>query len=124
MIQIHLAEIDIAKLKLDNGLQTLIANLVSVCERRYVVRYERCVVFERCKRGANQKINDFILEYEKKHNALSKKKPTYPEIILAIKLKDNSNLTVLVRKLVSSGMDYSKTTDLFKQSRVSPKIQR
>ena len=114
------AEIEIAKLKADDGLKTLTSYLDSQFAKDDLTEtYERYVEFERCKRGANQKINDFILEYEKKHNALSKKKATYPEIILAMKLIDNSNLTVVDRKLVLSGMDYSKTADLFKQSKES-----
>ena len=84
--------------------------------------YERYVAFERCKRQSEQKINDFILEYEKKYNLLSKKEgATFTEVILAMKLIDSSNLSDVDRKLVLSGMDYEKKTELFKQSKASLK---
>ena len=112
------AEIEVSKLKLDDGLKTLITYLDSQFGKDDLTEtYERYIEFERCKRESNQKINDFILEYEKKHNALAKKKAQYPEIILAMKLIDSSNLTSVDRKLVLSGMDYSKADQLFKQSK-------
>ena len=68
------AEIELSKLKLDDGLDTLIKYLDSQFAKDDLTEtYERYVEFERCKRGSDQKINDFILEYEKKHNALAKK---------------------------------------------------
>ena len=114
------AEIELSKLKLDDGLETLIKYLdTQFAKDDLTETYERYIDFERCKRESNQKINDFILEYEKKHNALAKKKAQYPEIILAMKLIDSSNLTSVDRKLVLSGMDYSKKTELFQQSKES-----
>ena len=111
-------EIDLSVLKADDGLEKLIKYLdTQFAKDDLTETYERYIEFERCKRESNQKINDFILEYEKKHNALAKKQAKYPEIILSMKLIDNSNLSIVDRKLVLSGIDYSKTTELFKQSK-------
>ena len=113
-------EIELANLKLDDGLKKLLEYLDGQFAKDDLTEtYERYIEFERCKRDKNQKINDFILEYEKKHNALKKKNAKYPEIILAMKLIDNSNLTCVDRKLVLSGMDYTKADELFKQSKES-----
>ena len=114
------SEIELNDLKVDDGLTKLVKYLdTQFAKDDLTETYERYIAFERCKRESNQKINDLILEYEKKHNALAKKKAKYPEIILAMKLIDNSNLSAVDRKLVLSGMDYSKTAELFKQSKES-----
>ena len=114
------SEMELSKLNSDTGMKELVTYLdTQFAKDDLTETYERYVDFEKCKRGSDQKINDFILEYEKKHNALAKKKATYPDIILAMKLIDNSNLSSVERKLVLSGMDYSKPTELFKQSKES-----
>ena len=115
------SEIEMETLKGAEGLKKLLEYLDTQFGKDDLSEtYERYVAFERCKRQHEQKINDFILEYEKKYNLLSKKEgATFTEVILAMKLIDSSALTDVDRKLVLSGMDYSKKTELFKQSKAS-----
>ena len=114
------SEIETDTLEGDNGYKALIEYLDKQFGKDDLTEtYERYVSFDECKREKGQKINDFILEYEKKYNALVKKKATYPEIILAMKLIDSCNLSDVEKKIVLSGMDYSQPTQLFTQSKTS-----
>ena len=117
------SEIKIEDLKGEGGFAKLIVYLDSQFAKDDLSEtYERYVAFERCKRQQDQKINDFILEYEKMYNLLSNKEgATFTDVILAMKLIDSSNLSEVDRKLVLSGMDYSKKSELFKQSKSSLK---
>ena len=114
------SDIDLAKLKGENGLEELIKYLDDQFGKDDLTEtYERYVAFDTCKRESEQKINDFILQYEQRYNALARKDAKLPEVILAMKLIDSSNLSDVDKKLVLSGMDYTKKTELFNQSKTS-----
>ena len=108
------SEIKIDDLKGDEGFKKLIEYFDSQFAKDDLSEtYERYVAFERCKRQKDQKINNFILEYEKKYTLLSNKDgASFTDVILAIKLIDSSNLSEVDRKLVLSGMDYSKKSTI------------
>ena len=115
------SELDTDTLNGEGGLKALLEYLDTQFGKDDLSEtYERYINFERCKRGTDQGVNDFILEYEKKYKLLAKKEgATFTNCILAMKLVDSSNLSEVDRKLVLSGMDYEKKDQLFKQSKVS-----
>ena len=47
-------------------------------------------------------MNEFILEFEQKYNACTKKGKKYPDDILAMKIIDKCNLSAMDQKLVLS----------------------
>ena len=47
--------------------------------------------FKNCKSSKNQKITEFILEFEQKYNHIAKKDIKLPEEILASELLNNAN---------------------------------
>ena len=49
--------------------------------------------FKNCKSSKNQKITEFILEFEQKYNHIAKKDIKLPEEILASELLNNANIS-------------------------------
>ena len=108
------SELEVSNLNKAEGLKTLTDYLDKQFGRDdLTVAYERYIEFERCKRKKDQKVNEFILEFEQKYNACTKKGKKYPDDILAMKIIDSCNLSPMDQKLVLSGIDYSKKDELF-----------
>ena len=114
------SEIDLSALNGEDGLDLLMGYLDKQFGKDdLTVTYEFYVDFDRCKRAGGQKVNDFILEFEKKYNILAKKDAKLPPVILAMKLIDSCGLTQIEKQLVLSGMDYGQKDALFVQAKAS-----
>ena len=72
------SEVELESLKVDDGLKKLLDYFdTQFAKDDLTETYERYIEFERCKREANQKINDFILDYMKRNiMRLQRKKPS------------------------------------------------
>ena len=113
-------ELELEKLNKDDGLN----KLLEYFEKQFgkddmSVAYEKYVEFEQCKRQRSQKVTEFILEFEQKYNACTKKGKKYPGDILAMKLIDSCNLTTMERKIVLTEVDYTKKEEMFESAKSS-----
>ena len=72
------------------------------------------------------RVDDFILDFEAKHNKIAKKSMKLPESVLAFKLINCAGLSKQEKMLALSGLDYEKTDDLFKhaKSSISSKVNK
>ena len=85
--------------------------------------YETYVEFDRfrlSKVGVSS-MEDYVIEFEKLYNKTKKFKMELPQPVLAFKLLECSDLEMKDRQLVLTGVDYDKTTTLFKQMSISLK---
>ena len=109
-------ELDLDSLENDDGVDKLMKYFDKLFGRDdLTVMYEKYIDFDRCKRKKGQKINEFILEFEQKYNACVKRAvaTSFHPVILSLKLIDSSNLETIERKLVLSGIDYTKQDEMF-----------
>ena len=74
---------------------------------------EKYEEFKNCKRSKNQKITEFIMEFEQKYNRIAKKDIKLPEEILAFELLSNANISKQDKMLVLTGIDFSQKSTLF-----------
>ena len=75
-----------------------------------VAIYEAYLNFEKCKKKRDEEISVFVLRYDKQSNIAKKKKVTYPDLVLALKLLDNCQLSDVDRKFVLSEMKLTEDT--------------
>ena len=94
------SEIELSTLQVDDGVNVLLTYMDKQFGRDdLTVIYEKYIEFDRCKRSKDQKINEFVLEFEKKYNVVAKKsESTLSPVILGLKLIDSSNLSIFERK--------------------------
>ena len=81
--------------------------------------YERYVAFNRYKKDGSQKMDDFILDFERHYNCAKQKKMELPQAVLAFMFLDAAQVEQKDRQLVQTGIDYSKKTTLFDQMKSS-----
>jgi len=110
------SEIDIATLKEDDGVETLITFLNNIFQKDELTEvYEHYVNFDRFHRNSKQNIDAYILEFEKLYNKTKKFKLELPKSVLAFKLLDNAGLQHNERLLVLTGVNYNEKDTLLKQ---------
>ena len=115
-------EISIDDLGKDDGLKTLLKFMDSKLGKDDMEdSLEKYEEFKNCKRTKNQKITDFILEFEQRYNRMAKKDITLPQEILAFELLSNANISKQDKMLVLTGIDFSKKSTLFEQAKRSLK---
>ena len=111
-------ELSIEKLNADNGLDEYVKYMDKHFKKDdSVATYEAYLNFERCKKKDEEEIKSYILRFDKQSNIAKKKKVTYPNLVLALKLLDNSMLTEVDRKLVLSEMDFSKEDEVYDKTK-------
>lgn len=116
------SQLSIEVLKQDDGLQTLIAFLDKcLAKDKLVDSLEKFEIFEEFKRGNEQSITDFILEFDTRYKAIEKMGMTLPSPILAFKLLKCANISKTEKMLVLTGMDYSEKETLYNQAQSSLK---
>ena len=81
----------------------------------------RSMKIEDCKREAIQSMNDFILQFDEKHNKLVKININIPSEIVAFKIIKAARLTNEERLVVLTGLNYDHKEDLFDQAKKSLK---
>ena len=102
-------ELTIEELNADGGMDKYIKYMDSHFKKDdSVATYEAYLNFEQCRKKDEEEIKTYILRFDKQSNIAKKKKVTYPNLVLALKLLDNCRLNDVDRKLVLSEMDFSK----------------
>ena len=109
-------EMDLTKLRAETGVQELLTFLNPIYKQDdLTAAYDSWSDFENLKRTQGMLIEEFISEYQKLNNHICKQKIVLPEAVLAFKLLDSSGLDHTDRKLVLTGVDYTKENTLFTQ---------
>lgn len=115
-------EISLEQLNTDGGVDILINYMNSLFKRDELSDiYERYLNFDRFSREAKQKMEEFILEFEKRYNRIKQKEMALPTCVLAFKLLDASGLSHRDRQLVLTGVDYSNKNSMYDQMKASLK---
>ena len=115
-------DIKLDELNKDDGIDSLIHYMDNLFKRDELSEvYERYIKFDRFSRAENQKIENFILEFEKLYNRIRQKEMELPVPVLAFKLLDASGLSHHNRQLALTGVDYSNKANLFNQMKTSLK---
>ena len=118
------SEITADVLNADDGVTKLIEFLDKLFKKDELSEaYETYVEFDRFRRSkvGVSSMEDYVIEFEKLYNKTKKFKMELPQPVLAFKLLECSDLEMKDRQLVLTGVDYDKTTTLFKQMSTSLK---
>ena len=109
-------ELKLETINADDGVEKLIEYLDKLFKKDELSEvYERYILFDRYERESEMKIDDFILEFERRYNRIKQKDMNLPAGVLAFKLLDASKLPHDKRQLVLTAVDYTKKTELFDQ---------
>ncbi|KAG9283062.1 hypothetical protein AMEX_G1791 [Astyanax mexicanus] len=93
-------EISAEDLNKDNGLTTLLQKLDTVYLKEEKDRqYDAYTEFDNIRRDSNVTMMDYIVEFERVYNKMSKLKMKLPDAVLAFKLLDTAGLTVKDKQL-------------------------
>ena len=82
---------------------------------------ERYRDFRDCRRQDGQTISDFIAEFSSKVNKITKKGITIPDEVLSFELMTKSGITIEERKLVATGVDFTKKAQMLQATKNSLK---
>ena len=110
-------ELTIEKLNCDDGLK----NFTDYMDKLFLKdnntqKYEDYVKFDNYRRSGDQKIQDFINEFDKLYNICARNTSLQlSETIRAFKLLDAANLNKQDRMFVLTGVDYSQENTLYTQ---------
>ena len=87
--------------------------------------WERYKAFSSHARKPNQDINEFLPDWEMCYQKLKTSGCDYPDIILGLKLLEDSKLSDMDTKLVLTGMDYSSAkTDKNLQTQITNSLKK
>ena len=86
-------ELDKTKLNADDGITYLLTALDPVFKKNEIdILYTQYTNIERLERNKEQKISDYIVEFERQYNLMKGKNMALPEEVLAFKLLDKAGL--------------------------------
>ena len=109
-------ELKLETINADDGVEKLIEYLDKLFKKDELSEvYERYILFDRYERESEMKIDDFILEFERRYNRIKQKDMNLPAGVLAFKLLDASKLPHDKRQLALTAVDYTKKNELFDQ---------
>lgn len=111
-------EITGANLNAASGVTELLAKLDEIFKKATVE--ETCAVyhnFESFKRGEQQSISDYIIEFERLYNKTRRFDVVLPEVVLAYKLLEGANLSQTDKQLTLSGTNDLKFDEMKKSLR-------
>ena len=74
------------------------------------------VLFDSFRRKPKQKLQDFLIEFDKLYNRSASRDMKLPSTVLAFKLLDAAGLSKTERSFVLTGMDFSKKEQLYEQA--------
>ena len=115
-------ELDLDTLSTDDGVKEYLEYMDAIFLKDDLTKtYEDYVEFDSYKRPVDVKIVAFINEFEKRYNRIKKDDCKLPEAILAFKLLDAANISHQDRLFVLTGVDYTKKTTLFNQTKIALK---
>ena len=86
-------ELDKTKLNADDGITYLLTALDPVFKKNEIdILYTQYTNIERLERNKEQKISDYIVEFERQYNLMKGKDMALPQAVLAFKLLDKAGL--------------------------------
>ena len=118
---IILERLPLEKLTADKGLEEVIGVLDELLGKDEL---EECLTdFEEFEdyRRSNEPVNEYIIVFETKYNRVKDKGITLPPEVLAFKLIRGANISAEDRKIVLTGLDYTKKEELFNQGKTALK---
>ena len=100
-------EIDVEKLRDQNGMQTLIGELDKIFLRDSVdVAYENYTKFDKYHREEGQDMSSFIIEFERRYDRCKTSDMSLPDAVLSFKRLDSAGLSETDRQLaLTAAMD-------------------
>lgn len=115
-------EVKLDDLKKDDGLKTLLTFMEKKLGKDDMEdSLEKYEEFKNCRREQDQKIGEFIHEFEQKYNRILKKGIKLPEEILCFELLSSANISKPEKMLILSGINFEKKENLFDQAKKSLK---
>ena len=97
------------ELNVDGGVEVFLKWMDGYFKRdEQTEAYEAYITFDTYRRAPNQKITDFIMEFDRLYAAAEKHEMTLSKIIKSLKLLDSAKLSAHDRKFVLTGIDFSK----------------
>ena len=112
-----LNELPTSDLNCDDGLKKYIAYMDKIFKKdEQTQAYECYVQFDTYRRSPNQKITDFLMEFDKLYNMAAKRDMKLPATVLAFKLLDAAMLSKQDRLFVLTGISFEKKDTLYEQA--------
>lgn len=109
-------ELTLSDLKNDDGLTSLITFLKKHFKEEGISGiYSEYAQFDDLKREKTESMEKYIDEFDRLQKRMKKIKVQYPNSVLALKLLHRSGLSAAEKKLVLTGVDYSKEDTLYEQ---------
>ena len=109
-------ELTLTDLKADDGLSSLLTFLKKHFKDEGIAGiYSEYAKFHDLKRETTDTMTKYIDEFDKLQKKMKKINVQYPSSVLALKLLHCSGLTAAEKKLVLTGVDYSKSDTLYEQ---------
>ena len=119
-------ELEVEKLNVAGGVDVFLTWMDGYFKRdEQTEAYEAYITFDTYRRAPNQKIGDFIMEFDRLYAAAEKHEMTLSKMIKSLKLLDSAKLSAQDRKFVLTGIDFSKAktagVDIYKDTKESIK---
>lgn len=112
--------VEIKDLKKADGLKELMTYMDTVLEKdKLALQWERWREWESKSRASDQSMEEYIRQYDELCSNLDKSSLTLPKPILAFQLLWSSKISENEQKLVKTGLDYSKQTEMYSDVQTS-----
>ena len=113
-------EISVDDLNKEEGLKTLKTFMDKHLKKDDLTdRWLKYDDFDECKRGDNESIDQFLVNFDEKYKRILKGGTTISSDILAFMMLKRARITKDERLLVVTGMDFSKKDELYEQAQTS-----
>ena len=111
-------ELSIDQLHCDDGVKNFTEYMDKLFKKDDQTQaYEDYINFDNFKKSKDQKMQDFLNEFDKLYNIAAKRDMKLPSTVLAYKLLDAAHLSQQDRMFVLTGVDYSKKDTLYQQTK-------
>ena len=114
------SEIDLASLNADDGVQVFKDYMDGMFKKdELMTAYETHAEFHAFERKKDQKLQDFLIEFDKLYNRSAQYDMTLSSSVLCFRLLDKARLSDSDRQLIMTGIDYSKKDTMYEQARTA-----
>ena len=108
------------ELQAENGLKSLTDFMDKYLEKNELDdMWEKFIDFEECKRDPLKPMSQFVSDFDDKYKLIESKGIIIPAAILSFKLVKNANIKESDRKLVMTGVDFTKKDDMFEDAKTA-----
>ncbi len=113
-----LNELPLDKLNCEDGVANYIAYMDKIFKKdEQTQSYEFYVEFDTYKRRSDQKVTDFLMEFDKLYNMAAKRDMKLPATVLVFKLLDSAMLSKQDRMFVLTGINFDDKDTLYEQAK-------